>query len=105
MPAQVITPEDLEQFKEEILEKFIERLQETMQANSGSKQKKYLRSKSVREMLDNISPATLQTFRINGMPHMKVGGTFLYDYDKLVEYFESNNISYNNLPLDKTRLL
>lgn len=83
MPAQIITTDDLREFKIELLDEISKLLEET----KDLKPKKWLKSTEVRKLL-NISPGTLQTFRINGtLPYTKVGGTHYYnlnDIEKLM---------------------
>lgn len=76
MSAQIITTEDLKEFKTELLQDIKDLLNE--QQNPVTK--KWLKSAEVRKLL-NISPGTLQTLRINGtLPHTKIGGTNYYNY-------------------------
>lgn len=83
MPAQIITTDDLRVFKIELLDEISKLLEES----KDLKPKKWLKSTEVRKLL-NISPGTLQTFRINGtLPYTKVGGTHYYnlnDIEKLM---------------------
>lgn len=76
MSAQIITTEDLREFKTELLQDIKDLLKE--QQNPVTK--KWLKSFEVRKIL-NISPGTLQTLRINGtLPHNKIGGTNYYNF-------------------------
>lgn len=76
MSAQIITTEDLKEFKIELLQDIKDLLKE--QQNPIIK--KWLKSVEVRKLL-NISPGTLQTLRINGtLPHTKIGGTNYYNF-------------------------
>jgi hypothetical protein len=83
MPAQIITTDDLREFKIELLEE----LRNLFNERKELKSKKWLKSIEVRKML-NISPGTLQTLRINGtLPYTKIGGTMYYnaeDIDKIL---------------------
>jgi hypothetical protein len=83
MPAQIITTDDLREFKIELLEEIRSLFDERKELKS----KKWLKSIEVRKML-NISPGTLQTLRINGtLPYTKIGGTMYYnaeDIDKIL---------------------
>ncbi len=87
MPAQIITTDDLREFKIELLEEII-RLFE----NKGeTKAKKWLKSSEVRGLL-NVSPGTLQTLRANGtLRYTKIGGTYYYDLE-CIEKLLSKNI-------------
>ena len=89
MTVEIITRADLIAFKKELLSELKEILQ-----NRSPEQKKWLRSKEVRELLQ-ISPGTLQNYRINGtIRYTKFGNTFYYsleEIDRLLEK-QSNNI-------------
>jgi hypothetical protein len=75
MPAQIITTDDLHEFKVELLDEI--RILINEQKNPVIK--KWMKSVEVRKLL-NISPGTLQTLRINGtLPYTKIGGTNYYN--------------------------
>lgn len=79
MPTQIITTDDLREFKLELLEE-IERL---LKKTAGQPSKRWLKSYEVRKLL-GISPGTLQNLRINGsLPFTKVGGVMFYDYQDI----------------------
>ena len=82
MAVQIITIEDLADFRINLLNDLKELL-----AQKGQPDKKWLKSKEVRALL-NISPGTLQTLRINGtLTYTKIGGIMYYDQldiDKLL---------------------
>ncbi len=83
---QIITTDDLREFKIELLAD-IEKL---LKQNSGSQQKKWLKSYEVKELL-NISPGTLQHLRVNGtLPYTKIGGTIYYDYNDIQQMISDN---------------
>jgi len=87
MSAQVITIEDLQAFKEDL----IKELQQLF--GSQPRKRQWLKSEDVREML-NISPGTLQTLRINRtLPFTKMGGTIFYDYDDVTRVLNENKRS------------
>ncbi len=76
MSAQIITTDDLREFKIELLDEIRAIVSEQKTAIS----KKWLKSNEVRKLL-NISPGTLQTLRINGtLPYTKIGGTNYYNF-------------------------
>jgi hypothetical protein len=83
MSAQIITTEDLKEFKTELLEE----IRTIITVEKPAVQKQWLKSNEVRRLL-NISPGTLQTLRINGtLPYTKIGGTNYYnltDIEKLL---------------------
>jgi len=88
MPTTIITPDDLRNFKMELLDDIKKLL-----SNHGSgKLKKYLKSSEVMAML-KISPGTLQNLRINGtLPYTKVGGIIFYESDEIQKVMFKNRI-------------
>lgn len=77
MAVDIITKEDLKEFKIELLEDLQKILSQKMQ------DKKWLKSNEVRKIL-KISSGTLQTLRINGtLEYSKVGGTIYYNYQDI----------------------
>ncbi len=75
MPAQIITTDDLREFKVELLDE----IRILISEQKGLAIKKWMKSVEVRKLL-NISPGTLQTLRINGtLPYTKIGGTNYYN--------------------------
>lgn len=74
MKMDIITMEDLKQFKTD----FLEQMKEIVGKGSQNEPTAWLRSAAVRKML-NISAGTLQNLRINGsLPFRKIGGTMFY---------------------------
>lgn len=85
MSVQIITKDDLENFKQELLS----HMQELLKTDS-SMQKKWLKSHEVRKLL-KISPGTLQNLRVNGhLPYTKIGGTMFYAYEDILAMLEEN---------------
>ena len=84
MSVEIITKEDLNLFKSELLSEISKLVKSTSQSPS----KQWLKSAEVRKIL-NISPGTLQNLRINGVLRFtKIGGTMYYksaDIDSLLE--------------------
>lgn len=79
MATNIITLEDLQVFKVELLEA-IEKLLSQRQAEPAQR---WLKSPQVRKLL-NLSPGTLQNLRINGtLPFSKIGGVIFYDYEDI----------------------
>jgi hypothetical protein len=75
MPAQIITSDDLREFKLELLDE----IRVIIREQKSNTTKQWLKSVEVRRLL-NISPGTLQTLRINGtLPYTKIGGTNYYN--------------------------
>ncbi|RVT75316.1 DNA-binding protein [Flavobacterium sufflavum] len=83
MAIEVITREDLNEFRTLLLNDLKEILQ-----SKPEQTKQWLKSNEVRKLL-NISPGTLQNLRINGtITYTKIGGILYYssaDLDKLLE--------------------
>jgi len=88
MPAQILTTDDLREFKVELLEE----LKELLNQEEAPLQKKWLKSPEVRKLL-SISPGTLQNLRINGtLSYSKVGGAMYYDLEEIEQLLTSNKI-------------
>lgn len=79
MKVELITREDLESFKRELLEEI--RRYSPYIRKSGKEPKEWLKSYEVRKLM-GISPGTLQNLRVNGtLPYTKIGGLMFYRYD------------------------
>ena len=75
MAISIITKEDLQQFKIELLEGI-----EILLKGKTTEQKLWLRSSEVKKLL-NISSGTLQNLRINRtLSYSKIGGSLYYNY-------------------------
>lgn len=86
MPANIITLEDLQSFKRDLIDEISKLLAE----HDPKPKKKWLKSNEVRKML-LISAGTLQTLRINGtLPFTKVGGVMYYEYEDILKMLEKN---------------
>jgi hypothetical protein len=84
MKMDIITMDDLQQFKSEMLNE----LRVIMKSKSGAENKSWLKSNEVRKML-GISPGTLQNLRVNGtLSFRKVGGTIFYSREAIEEMME-----------------
>lgn len=87
MAVQIITQEDLTEFRLTLLQDLKDLL-----TKNGQSEKKWLKSKEVRTLL-NISPGTLQTLRINGtLTYTKVGGIIYYDQLDIDKLLSRNKI-------------
>lgn len=85
MNVELITREDLREFKNELLND----LKQIMQPGQGQF-KKWLKSSEVRKML-NISPGTLQNLRINGtLRFTKIGSIMYYKLEDINKVLEGN---------------
>jgi hypothetical protein len=88
MPANIVTTDDLRDFKIELLDEF----KSLLTKQSQGKLKRYLKSNEVMDLLQ-ISPGTLQNLRINGtLPYAKVGGIIFYDSEEIQKVMADNRI-------------
>ena len=86
MSAEIITTDDLREFKIDLLDN----IKQLLSNNNGQPQKKWLKSPEVRKLLA-ISPGTLQNLRINGtLPYTKMGGLIYYDYEDIQKWLTDN---------------
>lgn len=92
MPAEILTTDDLYEFKTQLFNE----LKNLLQAKpSAARKKKYLKSAEVMEMLQ-VSPGTLQNLRINGtLPYSKIGGIIFYDADEITKVILENRIDHS----------
>jgi len=98
MPSEIITTDDLREFKLELLDE----LRKLLKEQGGQPAKKWLKSWEVRKLL-GISPGTLQNLRVNGsLPFTKVGGNIFYDYEDIRKMLEENQVN-NRLSFDRRR--
>ena len=85
MSVELLTKEDLHQFKAELLQDIRETLSRT-----PSSQKKWLKTEEVKKLL-KISPGTLQNLRINGtLQFSRIGSIIYYDADQINRLLEQN---------------
>jgi hypothetical protein len=90
MGANIITTEDLEEFRVKLLSEIKELL--TTNGRIGIDQ--WIKSGQVMNKLE-ISPGTLQNFRVNGtIPFSKLGGIIYYDEEKINDILENNEIDF-----------
>lgn len=90
MAIEVITKEDLNEFRILLLNDFREIL-----INNTQPTKQWLKSKEVRKLL-NISPGTLQTLRINKtLSYTKIGGILYYDNADIEKLLSANKVTAN----------
>lgn len=91
MAVEIITIEDLHEFRSLLLTDLKEMLNSKRQ-----QQKQWLKSGEVRKLL-NISPGTLQNLRINGtLTYTKIGGIMYYDHSDIDKLLNGNKV--NALP-------
>jgi hypothetical protein len=74
---QLVTLEDLQRFRIELL---IE-IKKLLKEHTVKAEKKWMKTKDIRKFL-GVSQGTLQTLRVNGsLPYTKIGGVYYYDFD------------------------
>lgn len=89
MATEIITKEDLREFKTELLGE----LHQLIQNGEGGKKRQWLKSSEVRKML-KISAGSLQNLRVNGhLPYTKVQGIIFYEYQDILDMIESNKFN------------
>lgn len=85
---QLITREDLNEFRSLLLNDLKEIIQSKTQQH-----KQWLKSTEVRKLL-NISPGTLQTLRINKtLSYTKIGGIIYYDNADIEKLLNNNKVT------------
>jgi hypothetical protein len=88
MTNELLTREDLQQFRMQLLSELKEVLQQSKQST-----KQWLKSSEVRKML-GISHGTLQNLRITrSLPYTKLGGIMFYKYEDIENLLDAGLIS------------
>jgi hypothetical protein len=88
MTNELLTREDLQQFRLQLLGELKEVLQQSKQST-----KQWLKSSEVRKML-GISHGTLQNLRISrSLPYTKLGGIMFYKYEDIEKILEAGLVS------------
>lgn len=86
MPAEIVTTDDLREFKIEL----VKEIKQLLAVHHGQASKKWLKSFEVRKLL-GISPGTLQNLRINGtLPFTKIGGVLFYNSEDINKMMQEN---------------
>lgn len=86
-----ITHDDLRQLRMLLLNDIKKLIDEKIKLKPNIEQQEWLRSKSIREIM-NISPATLQNIRITGkIRFRKVMGSYYYSRTDLLQLFGDGN--------------
>lgn len=86
MAVNIITTDDLQQFKLELLED----LTEFIVKHQQTPRRQWLKSHEVRRIL-TISPNTLHSLRERGkLPFSKLGGVIYYKYDDVIKMLEKH---------------
>lgn len=92
MPIDIITPADLQHFKQELLTEMEKLLS---QNQTITPMRKWLKSHQVMRLLA-LSPGTLAHLRVNGtLPYTKIGGVIFYDYEDLQKMLEDNKRNHH----------
>jgi hypothetical protein len=87
MAVELITKDDLNSFKTDVLNE-IRQILKLKGANPS--QKEWLKSYEVRKLL-GISPGKLQNMRVNGtIAFTQIGGLMFYKYDDIVKLMEDH---------------
>lgn len=87
MATEIITKEDLNEFREKLLNDL-----KALIGKPADEPKKWLKSYQVKNML-KISSGTLQNLRATGLlAYTKIGGIIYYKYDDIVKLLESGNV-------------
>ena len=88
MTNELLTREDLQQFRMQLLGELKEVLQQSKQST-----KQWLKSSEVRKML-GISHGTLQNLRITrSLPYTKLGGIMFYKSEDIEKILEAGLVS------------
>lgn len=87
MATEIITKEDLDEFRELLLNDI-----KALLGRSPSDQPKWLKSYQVKNLL-KISPGTLQNLRVNGtLRFTKTGGILYYKHEDIIKVLEGNDL-------------
>ena len=85
MAVNILTTEDLQNFKSELFSEL-----RTILKTTSDPPKKWLKSEEVKKLL-KVSPGTLQTLRINGtLQYTKLGGIIYYDFEHIEKTMKQN---------------
>lgn len=85
MALNILTNEDLQQFKTELFAEL-----HSILKNEAAPSKRWLKSEEVKKLL-KVSPGTLQTLRINGtLQFSRIGGIIYYDYTHIEKTLQEN---------------
>ena len=88
MQIEILTNNDLIEFKSELLNELKSFMGKT---KSSTPQKEWRKSHEVRKLL-GTSPCTLQTMRVNQViSYSKVGGIFFHSYADICKLLEGKN--------------
>jgi hypothetical protein len=89
MPANIITTDDLREFKIELLDAIKDLLRNT-NGKLNPEGKRFLKTAEVQELLD-MSPSSLQNLRnARVLPYSKINGTIFYEWDDIVQLINTH---------------
>ncbi|MEQ5789750.1 helix-turn-helix domain-containing protein [Muricauda sp. NFXS6] len=93
MPVNIVTQEDLEEFRASLLQE----LKDILLKHDRITLHRWIKSNSVMEKLE-ISSGTLQNLRVNGtIPYSRLGGIIYYDEEEIHKILSENkNFSLND---------
>ena len=87
MPANIITTDDLREFKTELIEQ-LKDIISTPRGTAG--QKRFLKTSELQEAL-GLSASTIHQLRIMRiLPYTKVSGVIFYDWEDIVVMMQKN---------------
>ena len=87
---QLITVDDLFQFKKELVQELLTALK----SQSNSTPKKWMKAHGVRRLL-KVSPGTLPTLKSSGiLPYTKMGGVHFFDYQDIENILQSGKTNW-----------
>lgn len=87
---QLVTLDDLDTFKYELVSEFKSLLKEY----GGKPAKRWLKTEEVKKLL-GASTNTLAALRITGtLPYTRIGGVIYYDFDDIEKMFESRKFQH-----------
>lgn len=85
---QLVTQEDLELFKQEMLSA----MRQLLLPVSGPPVKRWVKSNAARKMI-GVSPGKLQVIRDSGLlTFTRIGGNIYYDLEELNQLFENHKV-------------
>jgi len=98
MPTEIVTTDDLREFKLEL----IKEIKKILDEYHGLPTKKWLKSDEVKRLL-GISSSTLQNLRVRGMlPYTKLGGVIFYESEKIQKALQNNSVQ-NGISLGRRK--
>jgi hypothetical protein len=86
MVVNIITPDDLQTFKEGLLED----LKHMLEQQKTTPGRRYLKADEVQRLL-KVSPRTMHRYRVEGnLPYTRIHGIYYYDYADIQTLIEKN---------------